>query len=138
MSLRVQRVQQEVSLLQAAGFRVNWDIVEGNWVEISNFPLPASLGQPSTRLLLLIPKDYPNTPPNGIYVDQGVRLPSHYFQYRGDHNPLGDQGWGWYCFPVDPSGCGRWHPTTRVEAGDNLFKFIKLTNALMRRTAGQR
>lgn len=130
MSLRKLRVQREIALLKQAGMRVDWDYEEGSWVLVRDFRLPSGLGRSSTDVLILIPPDYPNTPPNGIYVDQGLKLPSHYFEHKGTHNPLGDKGWAWYCFHAE-GHTGGWRASTRILEGDNLLKYLKLTRTLM-------
>lgn len=128
--LRKTRVEREVALLRTSGMKVDWDYQDGSWVMILDFAPPGGLGRSSTNLLLEIPPDYPNVPPNGIYVDQALRLPSHYFQYKGTHNPLGDKGWAWYCFHAD-GHLGGWRASVRIMEGDNLLKYVKLTRTLM-------
>lgn len=133
MSQRKSRIQHEVALLKTLGLQVEWDAEEGAWVQIRALRLPAGLGREQTDLLLLIPNDYPRTPPSGIYVAQGLRLPDHYFEYKGTHNPLGDKGWAWYCFHVNGHS-GGWRASTRLLAGDNLAKYMQLTQALMEKS----
>lgn len=130
MSLHLQRLAAEMSLLNEAGILGEWDYEDGEWVRIPAFRLPPGLGQATTDLLIDIPADYPNTPPNGIYVQQHLKLPSHYFERQSSLNRHGDRGWAWYCFHVDGSH-GGWRASTNVRRGDNLLIYLKLTRALM-------
>jgi len=134
MSDRARRVALEVRLLRQVFPAVDWDDEEGSWVAIWGFPLPPSLGRRATNLLIRPPADYPRTPPDGIFVDQGLRLPEHYFQRQGDYNDLAGHGWAWYCFHLQ-GHAGGWAARSRIMEGDNLLRFIHLVRVLMERAA---
>ncbi len=93
-------------------------------IMITNLPLPAGWNRPSTNMLILIPPDYPTSPPgplpNGAYLSLGLR-------YHGQEPPdyhekiaVAEQGWAWICYE-DVSG---WDPRQ-----DDLLTFISMVFA---------
>ena len=103
--------------------RVDYDDVGRNWVLVYDFPLPAGFTQPSTHVLLLVPPDYPQVPPDGLFVDKGLNLPRHYVQQQASNNPFGNKEWAWLCahFPR-----GSWRPAADLRRGDNLATLLGL------------
>jgi hypothetical protein len=127
------RIAQEIALLATRFDEINFDDTGFGWVHIPRFELPRGWSRPTTELLILLPSAYPQVAPNGFYIDQRLRplsgrVPAHYFEEPGTHNPLGDRGWAWYCIHA---GRGNWSPKASVWQGDNLLKYIELIRAVL-------
>jgi len=122
-SLRARRVDEEVRLLQGWFERVEYDAAGRNWVLVYDVPLPAGFNRPSTHALLLIPAEYPEVPPDGLFVDKGLNLPEHYVQQQSHNNPFGNKSWAWLCAHFDGNS---WRPAADVGSGDNLVTLMGL------------
>ena len=133
--LRAARVDQEVALLLRWFDRVDYDHVGRSWVVVHDYPLPAGFNKPSTPVLMLIPADYPQVPPDGLFVDKGLNIPGHYHQEHGGRNPFGDRDWAWLCAHLAGRG---WRPSADVVAGDNLVTLLGLYATIFAEMLGPR
>ncbi|MGH2352755.1 MAG: E2/UBC family protein [Chloroflexota bacterium] len=122
-SVRAARVDQEVGLLLRWFDQVDYDHVGRNWVLVHEYPLPHRFNKPSTPALLLIPADYPQVPPDGLFIDKGLNIPGHYFQQQDRRNPFGDKDWAWLCAHLAQRS---WRPSADVVGGDNLVTLLGL------------
>lgn len=126
------------ALLLARHFRVvDYDEEDGSWVHIRRFPLPAGWDRPATELLLALPHGYPHLPPDGFYIDRGLRNRlgqkiDHYFEDDGRFNAYAHRGWGWFC--IHPHR-GAWRPAADLVSGDNLLKLTALIGAILAEVA---
>jgi len=74
--------------------------LEDNWVLVWIFNLPPTFNQQASRLLIVLPNDYPQSPPKDMYLDKGLlkngKTPEHYFENDfGDRN-IRRKGYAWY------------------------------------------
>ena len=118
--MEIERFILEVELLGLRYRALDFDDV-GRWVYIPEFDLPPGWDRKTTGLLIEIPSAYPNTSPDGFFVDQRLRTkdertPAHYYEdskYR-------KQGWAWVCLHIE-----NWRPQSNVVDGDNLLKLVE-------------
>ena len=111
------KLTAEWQALQRGGYGQIGSPVETAWgfvVELSSFLLPGGV---RTRAMVLLPKDYPVTPPLGFYIhesgldavrSQGIDV-RHLFPdktYYGAPN-LAQKGWAWFCLKFEPWRPGR-------------------------------
>jgi hypothetical protein len=95
MDARLKRIHYEVALAAVRYSRTHsadFDDESGSWVIIKDFPLPAGYNYETTDILVLLPPNYPQTPPDWFYVDDNLRLadgrrPSHVFYGQTTHDP---------------------------------------------------
>jgi hypothetical protein len=91
------------------------------WLMIPEYPLPVGWNRERTRLLFMIPPEYPHRPPDNFYVDVGLKLavsnqmPSNYSEGQC---PAGGQ-WGCFSFHAEV-----WCPAPEIEKGDNVLTFL--------------
>lgn len=105
-SLRMQRIMQE-AVLTAARYsqthRAKVDTDAGRWVVIYDFPLPSGYNYSKTDILILLPPNYPLTPPDWFYLDPGLRRrdgkPPHYF-HEDIRKAPGIKGWAAGCLHI--------------------------------------
>lgn len=133
--LRAARVDHEVTFLLRWFDRVDYDDVGRNWVVVHDYPLPAGFNKPSTPVLMLIPADYPQVPPDGLFIDKGLNIPGHYHQGHGGRNPFGDKDWAWLCAHLAGHG---WRPSADVVGGDNLVTLLGLYATIFAEMLGTR
>ena len=122
-TLRGARVDSEVALLRRWFDRVEHDDVGRHWVLAHRYRLPPGFNRRSTPVLILIPADYPQVPPDGIFIDTGLDIPGHYFQGPGPRNPFGDKDWAWLCAHLRQKS---WRPSADIVGGDNLATLLEL------------
>jgi hypothetical protein len=88
---------------------------------IPEYSLPTGWNQERTRLLFIVPPEYPHQPPDNFYVDIGLRIaatnqiPANYSEGQ---SPIGGQ-WGTFSFHAEV-----WQPGLEVEKGDNMLTFL--------------
>lgn len=140
---RVEREVRELILPEYGTFegRVTYDTGEGKWLCVKHMPVPKDLmtnrdGQVS--LLLLIPEQYPQVPPDGFYCDQGLNIQNHYFVgFRDKYYPelqqtLIQQGWQWFCAHASHfRSTSNWRASATPGEGDNLLKYLRLSLAIL-------
>jgi hypothetical protein len=109
------QLHQEWRALQRGGYGQISPPEETNWgfaIKLDGFALPGGV---RTNAMVLLPKDYPITPPIGFYIhenglaaakSQGIDL-RHLFPnktYYGAPN-FANWGWAWFCLKFQP-----WRP----------------------------
>lgn len=139
--LRLQRIAYELGLCAVAFSRtksVSFDDEAGSWVVVHDFPLPKGYNYETTDVLILLPPNYPQTPPDWFYVDYNLRLadgrePQHVFNNmefgmvhdpnRRDHRDIPPQMMGWTacCLHIR-----EWKPKTNPTEGHSLLSVCQL------------
>ncbi|GBC89933.1 hypothetical protein HRbin14_00665 [bacterium HR14] len=134
---RLERIAFELALCVATYSRTKegtYDDESGAWVIIREFPLPEGYNYETTDVLILLPPNYPQTPPDWFYVDTNLRLangkkPAHIF-YDDTHDPneaiYGDQppemlGWTACCLHIR-----EWKPAANPIEGHCLLSVCEL------------
>lgn len=123
-----QRVLAEAELVSTHFGEIE---LEDNTVLVWNFNLPPTFNQISSKLLMMLPIDYPESPPLSMYLDKGLlkngQMPEHYFENDfGDKN-IRRKGYAWYSIHFTS-----WRSNaSSMILGDNLLTAINaLYNAL--------
>lgn len=116
------RVQAELELLRQRYPAIE---VNGTWVRIPDFALPAGWNRASTDVAVQIPQNYPGGPPYGIYVPSGIRfkdeMPSEYQDAAANQPSFGGT---WGVFSWTPES-GAWaQPTQDIVSGPNLLNWV--------------
>jgi len=103
------------------------------WVMIPQLHLPRGLWSvQSTPILITIPDQYPQVPPDGFWLMENLRdsngnTPGHYFEYniaRGAE--LANKGWAWFC--IHPQG---WQCYADITMGDSVYKYLNLIHLVL-------
>ncbi|MGQ9656729.1 MAG: E2/UBC family protein [Fimbriimonadales bacterium] len=151
MNARLARIQSEVVLAAMRFSRTrsaDFDDEAGGWVIIRDFPLPRGYNYPTTDILILLPSNYPQTPPDWFYVDNNLRLadgrrPSHVF-YETTHDPNVRRahqaideppqmkGWTGCCLHIRS-----WKPAANPLDGHSLLSVCALIEGALKRWRGQ-
>jgi len=138
------RLRQEVSLAGAT-FSCSERVAltagrKGAWVVVLDFTLPRGYNRSNSDLAIRLPEAYPDVPPDGFFLDGGLRFRGggvpHYFEsgpvlaFRMQP-PLQnrrDDGWAWACLHIR-----QWRPAASVLRGDSLVTVCHMaSDALMR------
>lgn len=148
MNARLARIQYEVALA-AVRFShthsADFDDEAGSWVIIKDFPLPPGYNYTTTDILILLPANYPQTPPDWFYVDHNLRLadgrrPNHVFyqstthdpNVRRDHQamdaPPQMKGWTGCCLHIRS-----WKPAANPLDGHSLLSVCALIHGALKR-----
>jgi hypothetical protein len=95
-----------------------------NIAVIERFNLPRGFNKQTSKLLIALPNNYPEMPPEDLYIARRLRkngiIPGHYFE-----NDFGDKnirrlGYAWYSIHFT-----KWNPSFRsIIGGDNLLTAI--------------
>jgi len=98
-----------------------------DWVLIPDFPLPSGWNRERTRLLIIIPPGYPQTPPDNFYVDVGLatvagNTPGGY----SEPAPQIGESWGQFSWHADVP---TWQPGPEPQDGHNLCTFLGMVCA---------
>ncbi|MFN7017546.1 MAG: E2/UBC family protein [Fimbriimonadales bacterium] len=149
MNARLQRIAYEVALAAARYSQTksaDYDDEAGSWVVIKDFPLPPGYNYERTDVLILLPPNYPQTPPDWFYVDDNLRLadgrkPSHVFynETRFDPNrasqmidaPPQMKGWTACCLHIRS-----WRPAANPLEGHSLLSVCELIRGALKRWRG--
>lgn len=142
--------QKQIIFSQVSDIEKNWfksgiEIDKDfHWIKIPGFKLPQAWADANnnayTDLLIIIPDQFPNLPPNGFYLPNNINSPhgdGHFFD-RGHGGAFGSTdseinemrraGWKWYCSHIKPES---WSPS-RIrnildwKKGDNLWDVLDL------------
>lgn len=146
MNMRLQRIAYEVALAAirySASKSADYDDESGGWVVIKDFPLPPGYNYTHTDVLILLPSNYPQTPPDWFYVDDNLRLasgakPSHVFYGQTSHDPnraltQADappqmKGWTGCCLHIRT-----WKPAANPTDGHSLLSVCELIRGALER-----
>jgi hypothetical protein len=138
MNQRMQRLMTEVALAAlrySSTHRAEYDDEEGSWVIIKDFPLPEGYNYDRTDVLILLPKNYPQTPPDWFYVDAELMLengdePDHVFYDDITFDPNEElfedappqmRGWTGCCLHIYD-----WQPAADPLQGHSLLSVCEL------------
>ncbi|MGQ9656900.1 MAG: E2/UBC family protein [Fimbriimonadales bacterium] len=138
MNQRVQRILKETALAAvrySATHSAQYDDEEGSWVIIKDFPLPEGYSDTHTDVLILLPKNYPQTPPDWFYVDDELTLengdePDHMFYDDTSVDPNFEmfedtmpqlRGWTGCCLHIR-----EWKPAADPLQGHSLLSVCEL------------
>lgn len=145
MDARLKRIHYEVALAAVRYSRTHsadFDDESGSWVIIKDFPLPKGYNYETTDILVLLPSNYPQTPPDWFYVDDNLRLangdkPSHVFYQNTAHDPNARrpiseppqmQGWTGCCLHIRS-----WQPAANPVEGHSLLSVCELIRGALER-----
>jgi hypothetical protein len=151
-------IQQEIILSQARDISENSPFKQieisddFHTILIKDFILPESWalvnGKKRTAMMIILPDDFPEIPPNGFYLPNILIPPAnerHFFD-RGFHGAYGsteeeishlkEKGWKWYCTNIVE---GAWTPASinhrnhidNWRRGDNLWHILKLIEEVL-------
>ncbi len=121
-----ERVLAEVNLVSSHFGPVEFppDGFDERTVWIERFNLPPGYSQPTSSLLITLPKRYPEAPVEAMYIEKGLKKngcrPGHYFEHEyGDVN-IREAGYAWYSIHFKS-----WKANIRsIIRGDNLLSAI--------------
>lgn len=119
-----------------------------NKLLIQNFKLPKEIrrlnnGRETVPLYIILPDDYPDSPPVGFYLPKEIYAGAHGGFARGYHGAYGcneyesddmeERGFRWYCSSIIPS---TWSPAKirYIEdwrKGDNLWHVVTLISEVL-------
>lgn len=122
---------QVASIAEVFGQRygVSVQLDEGlEFLFIPRYPLPRRWGARETPLLIHIPAQYPQKPPDGFFLSTACSG-SHIFS-RNIHDSSQDYrhlGWNWYCVHCDHG----WVPGPHPLAEHNLWTFLKVVRTAL-------
>jgi len=83
-------------------------------VEILNLPLPGGWNQGVTRILVVVPVQYPSAMPS-FFVDAPLRLADGRNPAGMGNTTVGNQAWSTFC----------WQPQSWDVSKERLWKFVK-------------
>ncbi len=93
---------------------------------VNGVALPDDFNLCSTSMLMVLPPDYPVTPPglghHAIYLREGLSKRGYRLDHYYDHNihcscgqcDLSKYGWWWYCFKGIPGWDPRYHDLVNI------------------------
>jgi hypothetical protein len=91
------RVLAEAELLSSHFGDVEF---EDNWILIDEFILPSTLNRETSKLLIIVSEDYPESPPKSMYLEKGLKkngkTPEHYFENQHGDSAIRGKGYAWY------------------------------------------
>ncbi len=145
MDARLKRIHYEVALAAVRYSRTrsaDFDDESGSWVIVKDFPLPEGYNYETTDILILLPSNYPQTPPDWFYVDDNLRLangqrPSHVFYQNTEHDPNARRaaseppqmkGWTGCCLHIRS-----WQPAANPVEGHSLLSVCELIRGALER-----
>ncbi len=140
---RLQRIALECALCAVRFSQTksaSYDDEEGTWVIIHDFALPQGYNYDTTDLLLVLPPNYPLSPPDWFYVDNNLRLQNgkrleHVFYDSLTHDPNRQRieppqrkGWTGCCLHFRS-----WKPTNDPLTGHSLLSVCELIKEALKR-----
>ena len=85
------------------------------WIEIDDLELPPGWNPSRSRIAIEVPPDFPQSKPNGLFVEPGLTAPSGF----PPPPPTGDQrhgkSWAQVCY----------QPQTWMPERENLWRYVK-------------
>ena len=115
------RVIGEVELVSSHFGPVEFN---GNIVQIESFDLPDTFNRNSSQLVITLPFDYPEMPPEALYIEKHLKKngaePEHYFEDDFGDKKIRRAGYAWYSIHFNA-----WSPDANsIIRGDNLLTAI--------------
>lgn len=94
-----------------------------SWFVVSHFPVPSGWNTESTRLLILLPPGYPQTPPDNFYTDVELRLADE-SDPGAATGTISHADCQWRQFSWHFEDAAEWQPHVEVEKGHMLVTFL--------------
>ena len=93
-------------------------------VLVEDFNLPRGFNRESSKLLIVLPDDYPEMPPEDLYIQRHLKknrkTPEHYFENDYGDKSIRKLGYAWYSIHFT-----EWSPSFRsIIRGDNLLTAV--------------
>ena len=93
-------------------------------VVVERFNLPRGFNRQTSKLLITLPCDYPEMPPEDLYIQKHLKKNGdtlgHYFENKYGDNNIRKLGYAWYSIHFNA-----WNPSFRsIIRGDNLLTAI--------------
>jgi len=115
------RVMAEVELVSS-----HFGLVEFNdrIIVVERFDLPQGFNRQTSKLLITLNYDYPESPPADIYIENKLKKnggkPGHYYEHRFGDGKIRRAGYAWYSIHFNA-----WSSNSRsIIRGDNLLTAI--------------
>ena len=115
------RVMGELELISSHFGPVEFN---NNIVLVERFNLPRGFNRRTSKLLIALPYDYPEMPPEDLYIQKYLKkngdIPEHYFENDYGDKKIRRLGYAWYSIHFT-----EWDPSFRsIIRGDNLLTAI--------------
>jgi len=96
----------------------------GDIVLIERFNLPRGFNRQTSELLITLPYDYPEIPPEDLYIQKHLKKnggkPGHYYENGYGDDNIRKLGYAWYSIHFT-----EWSPSLRsIIRGDNLLTAV--------------
>jgi len=85
------------------------------WVEIGDLELPSGWDPPRSRIAIEVPSDFPQTKPNGFFVEPGLTAPPGFPTPPPSGEERQGKNWAHVCYQHQ----------TWVPERENLWRYIK-------------
>ncbi len=117
----MERLRREIEMVRAQFGEVTVPPDVG-WLIIERFPLPEGMyNRGDTRLLHMVGKAYPQTPPDNFLVPAGLRTSDGGMPGTGYKEGQSNFGETWGVFSWHAES---WNPRPEILDGDNLVTFL--------------
>lgn len=98
--------------------------LKDNSLLVEQFNLPPRFNRRTSRLLIVLSDNYPESPPKDMYLEKGLKkhrdTPEHYFENQHGNRDIRKLGYAWYSIHFRA-----WHPSSQsIIQGDNLLTAI--------------
>ena len=125
-----ERTLSEVKLVSSHFGPVDFD---DTTVVVHKFDLPHTFNRASSKLLIILPSDYPEMPPTDLYVEKRLKrngqIPGHYFENQYGDRKIRKAGFAWYSIHFNA-----WNANARsIIRGDNLLTAIDALHDSLKR-----
>jgi hypothetical protein len=130
---RKQRIMEEVKVISHRS-PVQIDEENFDYIAIMKFNLNENFSQPTTTLLIKMPKLYPEVPPTHFFIKKSILCKGAnalYYHKDDEFNELSEDGWGKYCLHIK-GNC--WKPSINILEGDNLITYLELIKTVIDNT----
>ena len=93
-------------------------------VLVEQFDLPNTFNRSVSKLVITLPYDYPEMPPEALYIEKRLKKngkePEHYYENQFGDKSIRKAGYAWYSIHFNA-----WNPNARsIIRGDNLLTAI--------------
>lgn len=118
------RVAEEIERVKAdyANLQVQQRPDGSIYIRIPSVSLPPGWNMPATKILVIIPVQYPQAPPQGFYADANLKLADGRQPSGGGAAAIDNEQWLRFC----------WSPKGWDISKENLWKYIKFVESRFR------
>lgn len=85
------------------------------WVELDDLEIPPGWSPARSRIAMEVPADFPQSKPNGFFVEPGLAAPSGFPQPPANGEQRHGKSWAQVCY----------QPQTWVPERETLWRYIK-------------